>query len=141
MRGANKDATPTSASLDEDPNAAIVCSSPPCFMHELNPSYLGYLCQEEVSALLGAVLAAEWSGAVPDEARLRAALHRHLGAPAGDRRRTQGEPSKRAPDEIARMIRGMLPRVHCDALRRDLEETLGALGGGVPQGGGRRDEG
>lgn len=141
MDEAKKNAAPTSASPEEDPNAAIVCNSPPCFMHELEPSYLGYFCRREVSALLGAVLAAEWGGAVPDEARRRAALRRHLGVPADDRGRTQGEPSKRAPDEIARMIRGALPRIHGDALRRDLEAVPGALGGGVPQGGGPRDEG
>ncbi len=26
---------------DEDPNAEILCASPPCFMHELDPSWLG----------------------------------------------------------------------------------------------------
>jgi 5-formyltetrahydrofolate cyclo-ligase len=29
------------ADLDEDPNSRAAYASPPCFMHELNPSYLG----------------------------------------------------------------------------------------------------
>jgi hypothetical protein len=119
MSGARKNDRPTAASVDEDPNAVVQCSSPPCFMHELDPSYLGYLSQEEVSALVDAVLAAEWGGAVPEEARLRATLRRHRGAASG--------PPRRAPDGLARAIREALPRIQDDALRRDLEEVLGAL--------------
>jgi hypothetical protein len=29
------------ASVDEDPNSRATYASPPCFMHELDPSYLG----------------------------------------------------------------------------------------------------
>jgi hypothetical protein len=29
------------ASIDEDPNSRATYASPPCFMHELDPSYLG----------------------------------------------------------------------------------------------------
>lgn len=62
------------APVEEDPNAIVVCNSPPCFMHELDPSYLGHLSQEEVSALLEALLAARWGAVVPsEEARLRTA--------------------------------------------------------------------
>jgi hypothetical protein len=43
---------PGIASLEEDPNAVVVCSSPPCFMHELDPSWLGYLGRDEVRGLL-----------------------------------------------------------------------------------------
>lgn len=31
------------ASIDEDPNSRATYASPPCFMHELDPSYLGLL--------------------------------------------------------------------------------------------------
>jgi hypothetical protein len=31
----------TAASVEENPNATVVCNSPPCFMHELDPAYLG----------------------------------------------------------------------------------------------------
>ena len=125
----------TAASVEEDPNATVVCSSPPCFMHELDPSHLGYLGRDEVSALLGAVLAADWGGGAPEEARLRAALRRRFealgtascgaalsGAP--------GAPLDREPGRLARRVRAALPRLHDHALRRDLEEALGALARG-----------
>jgi hypothetical protein len=56
---------------------------------------------------------------VPDEARLRAALRRLCGAASG--------PPRLAPGELVRTIREALPRIQDDALRRDLEEVLGAL--------------
>ena len=138
----------TAASVEEDPNATVVCNSPPCFMHELDPSYLGYLRQEEVSALLGALLAAEWGGAAPDEARLRAVLRRHLEAlraspdrascASHDGAAASGGPDAaagsddRTPPRLARTIREALPRLHDEALRRDLGEVLGALEQGSP---------
>jgi len=121
----------TMASVEEDPNAAVACSSPPCFMHELDPSYLGYLGRDEVSALLGAVLAADWDG-VPEAARYRAALRRRFEAlgtvssgatPSG----APGEPIDREPGLLARRVQAALPRLHDHALRRDLEEALGVL--------------
>lgn len=130
MSETQKGTGPNSASLGEDPNATVVCSSPPCFMHELDPSYLGYLRKEELSTLLDAVLAAEWGGAVPNEARLRAALRRYSGAAGGRLDHAPCESPRRGPDELARTIREALPRIHDDALRRDLEEVLGAPGGG-----------
>ena len=39
---------PMVADADEDPNVTILCSSPPCFMHELDPSWLGQPGWEEV---------------------------------------------------------------------------------------------
>ncbi len=131
MSETDKAADRPTATLEEDPNAAIVCSSPPCFMHELDPSYLGYLRQEEVAALLAAVLAADWRGDVPDEPRLRAALRRRLealGGPQGDR----DAPPGGAPDAPAPAIREALPHIGDDALRRDLAEVLGALERGGP---------
>ena len=133
MGGTGKDSRPAAAPVEEDPNAAVVCSSPPCFMHELDSTYLGYLGREDVAALLAGLLAADWGGAVPDEARLRAMLRRHLTA-QGDR--PDGAPASSrgaaVPDRPARMIREALPRVHDDALRRDLEEVLSALERAVP---------
>jgi hypothetical protein len=32
---------PFALMLDEDPNSRATYTSPPCFMHELDPSYLG----------------------------------------------------------------------------------------------------
>jgi hypothetical protein len=128
------------ASVEEDPNATVACSSPPCFMHELDPAYLGYLGREEVSALLRALLAAGWGGAVPDEARLRAALRRHLEAQ--DDRPTvpngptnEGEPLDGGLHRLARAVRDAMPRIQDDALRRDLQAVLDALENGIADGG------
>ena len=134
MSGNQKGAVPV-ASVEEDPNATVVCSSPPCFMHELDPSYLGYLRQEEVSALLGALLAADWGGAVPGEARLRDALRRRLealGARPDQASCASHNTASGGPDRLARTVREVLPHIHDDALRRDLEEVFGALGRSVP---------
>lgn len=38
------------ASAEEDPNVEILCASPPCFMHELDPSWLGRPSWAEVRA-------------------------------------------------------------------------------------------
>ena len=85
---------------EEDPNATITCSSPPCFMHELDPSYLGYLRCDEVSVLLEDLLAAEWSGTWLETAWLRAMLRRHLTRLGEvlhglDRHRTANDPNCR----------------------------------------------
>jgi hypothetical protein len=119
------------ASAEEDPNATMVCNSPPCFMHELDPSYLGYLGRDEVSALLGAVLAADWGGA-REEARSRTALRRRfeaLGTASCGAALSgiPGAPLDREPGLLARRVRAALPRLHDHALRRDLEEALRAL--------------
>lgn len=55
---------PAVAPPGEDPNATVSCSSPPCFLHELDPSYLGYLGRDEVPAQLGELRAAA-DGAAP----------------------------------------------------------------------------
>ena len=74
-------ARPAIAPPEEDPNAVVVCSSPPCFMHELDPSYLGYLSRDEVRELLEALLVVKWSGTVVEAAWVRAMLRRHLARP------------------------------------------------------------
>ena len=144
MKEARRAAVRTAASVEEDPNATVVCNSPPCFMHELDPSYLGYLPREEVRTLVDALLVAEWGAAAPDEARLRAALRRHLEGLEGRPDRepgASGEALCRGSDRLAPMVREALPRIHDDALRRDLEETLGALERGVPNRDVCRDKG
>ena len=74
-------ARPAIAPPEEDPNAVVVCSSPPCFMHELDPSYLGYLSRDKVRELLEALLVMKWSGTVVEAAWVRAMLRRHLARP------------------------------------------------------------
>ena len=85
-------------------------SSPPCFMHELDPVYLGYLPADEVLALLTELLEAERAGAkgttalarAADDPALRAALTevgrdeaRFCAMLSGHIARLGGEPSRR----------------------------------------------
>lgn len=126
---------------EEDPNATITCSSPPCFMHELDPAYLGYLGHHEVSVLLEDLLAAEWCGTWLETAWLRAMLRRHLArlgeVPAPEPRGSgrdgsaAGAPGAAPPvggrDRLARRVRQALPRLHDEMLRRDLADLLGIM--------------
>ena len=110
-------------------------------MHELDPSYLGYLRCDEVSVLLEDLLAAEWSGTWLETAWLRAMLRRHLTRlgevpspePHHSSRhgRTAGDPGTAPPDgrqdQMTRRLREALPRVYDEALRRDLTDLLGIM--------------
>jgi len=131
-------ARPAIAPPEEDPNAVVVCSSPPCFMHELDPSYLGYLGRDEVRELLEALLGAKWPGTVVEAAWVNAMLRRHLarlrvGQPPGPSQ-LQGEaaiggaltagPADGGEDSLALRLRTALPRLADDALRRNLAEVL-----------------
>lgn len=131
-------ARPAIAPPEEDPNVVIACSSPPCFMHELDPSYLGYLDRDEVRGLLEALLVAKWSGTVVEGAWVRAMLRRHL-ARLGVAQLPETSHSKReagadgafsggmadcGEDRLALRLRAALPRLADDALQRDLGEVL-----------------
>jgi hypothetical protein len=133
-------ARPAIAPPEEDPNAVVVCSSPPCFMHELDPSYLGYLSRDEMRELLEALLAAKWSGTVVEAAWVRAMLRRHLArpgvtAPLGPSHRqgkaaigsAQAGSANGWEDHLALRLRAALPRLADDALRHDLAEVLRML--------------
>jgi hypothetical protein len=134
-------ARPAIAPPEEDPNAVVVCSSPPCFMHELDPSYLGYLSRDEVRELLEALLVVKWSGTVVEEAWVRAMLRRHLARPGLTRlsgpSHSQGEaaiggalspgPAGGGADCLTLRLRAVLPRLADDALQRDLAEGLRML--------------
>lgn len=83
----------------------LTYASPPCFMHELDPSYLGYWSREDILALLNRLLEAERAGArgvgamskegsdkesraalhaiAKDEARFCAMLTRHIARLGG----------------------------------------------------------
>lgn len=130
---------PAIAPPEEDPNATVVCSSPPCFLHELDPSWLGYLRRDEVVALLEELLAAEWSGTVVETAWLRVMLRQHLarlggGTPPLVPRRSDigtraagdaaAAPADVRRDRLAGRLREAWPRIHDDALRRDLMSVL-----------------
>lgn len=47
---------PSSRSRQLEEDESPHCASPPCFMHELDPSYLGFLSREEILALLNELL-------------------------------------------------------------------------------------
>jgi hypothetical protein len=129
---------PGIAPPEEDPNAVVVFASPPCFMHELDPSWLGYLGRDEVRGLLEALLLAKWSGTVLEAAWLRAMLRRHLarlgatlpvaprhpegGAAAGGA--VAARPADGGENRLTLRLREALPRLADDALRRDLAEVL-----------------
>lgn len=120
---------PEVAPPEEDPNATIACSSPPCFLHELDPSWLGYLARADIAALLDALLAADWGGMAAEEPRLRAMLRQRrevLGVEAaGTARLCHG------PGGLIGRLREALPRIEDEALRRDLSEVLRALERGL----------
>jgi hypothetical protein len=63
----SNDAIPTNDAAEPAPERdagnATGYSSPPCFLHELDPSYLGYASREEILALLNQLLEAERAGA------------------------------------------------------------------------------
>lgn len=132
---------PMIALPEEDPNATITCSSPPCFMHELDSSYLGYLGRDEVLDLLDDLLAAEWSGTRLETAWLRSMLRRHLArlreVPPlkphrfGRKGRIAGDFGAEPPDGrqgwLTRRLSEALPRLHDEALRCDLTDLFGIM--------------
>ena len=134
-------ARPAIASPEEDPNAVVVCSSPPCFMHELDPSYLGYLSRDEVRELLETLLVVKWSGTVVEAAWVRAMLRRYLARPGltspPEPSHSQGEaaiggasslePANGEADCLTLRLRAALPRLADDVLQRDLAEVLRML--------------
>lgn len=127
----------TVAPPEEDPNVSVVSgSSPPCFLHELDPSFLGYLSRDEVLQLLHNLLAAEWAGTMLERAWLRAMLRRHIQH-SGGRGETSSPPGGPGaahdagfrPDlsRLADKLRDALPRIYDEALRRDLEQVMAKL--------------
>jgi hypothetical protein len=125
------------ASAEEDPNVSVVSgSSPPCFLHELDPSFLGYLSRDEVVALLHNLLAAEWAGTTLERAWLRAMLRRqieHIGgrcetsSPPGDPAVIDDGGSRADLGRLTGELRQALPRIYDEVLRRDLEQVMARL--------------
>lgn len=123
------------ASADEDPNVDVTCyASPPCLMHELDPSYFGALSRAEVLDLLGWLLAGERGfeagaagapAAGEDERFVTLLEHwmRRLGAPAQPAGAGTADMSGGAAPA---RLREALPRVADDDLRRDLQRLLEA---------------
>ena len=98
---------------EEDPDAHSSFASPPCFMHELDPAYLGYLDRGALASRLGALL---------EEGRAVAEMERLASREtAGDEARAALD---RARDRIVRKIREILPRIADDGVHRTLSEML-----------------
>jgi hypothetical protein len=138
MSRAPSGSRPPVAEADEDPNAGFACSSPPCFMHELDPSWLGYLSRTEVLGLLDAVLSGGWAAEEPDglRQRLRAQRAALAGIPAPACGAAAPEPGEFRPEDLERlrdMIREALPRLYDEGLRRDLGDVLPVLDGGAAE--------
>lgn len=60
---ADPDVDSSKGDVAETDTASAGYASPPCFLHELDPSYLGYRTREEVLSLLNELLEAERAGA------------------------------------------------------------------------------
>jgi hypothetical protein len=105
----------------EDDDASY--ASPPCFLHELDPSFLGYLSREETIELLRAL-----RGALRGDAHARAMLGRHMvrldGMPA------EAPPAGEESTVLAR-LRAALPRLYDESLAADLGELLRDRAAGV----------
>ena len=124
-------AAPETSAIAEAPVDATdplpVAASPPCFMHELGPAYLGYMDREETIALLNGLLAASGlmldllnqpgradaeevgrRNAAMDWVRHRTMLGRHIGRLGG----------AKAPDGWA--IRETLAMMATSSRREDL---------------------
>ena len=100
-------------------------ASPPCFLHELDPAYLGYLSREETLALLDDVLTAEPAGARgAEEARFCAMLNRHIVRLGGAPSRASGAIANRDRGWVVRKLREALPRIHDEALAADVAALL-----------------
>lgn len=101
----------------DDPPEELTFSSPPCFMHEVRPEYLGYMSEAEVEELLTEIRA----------------LWREALANVGD----QAEAARHALRERCRQA---LPRVYPSTLRDELEEFLVRLDEEGPRGESTREE-
>jgi len=87
-----------------DPPEDLTFSSPPCFMHEVRPEYLGYMSEAEVDELL---------------TEIRALWSRTLGG--------AGDEAEAARPTLRERCREALPRVYPSTLRDELEELLARL--------------
>lgn len=104
---------------DEGAEGEAGYASPPCFLHELDPSFVGYLSVEETVALLRRLLAA-----LRDDARGRAMLNRHivrLGAAPDNR---SDAPLEGGPMAMISELRAALPRLYDESLAADLGVLL-----------------
>lgn len=125
-------------------------SSLPCFLHELDPTHLGYLRRDEVLDLLRDLLATDLPGTRVEQAWVHAMLLRHLGR-IEDRRPTGLMPvsqlmstesggtfsatSDYDRERLEARIQDALPRLEDTALRQDLGQIAFMLSRNSQDGG------
>lgn len=153
-----RDAVPAAAASGLAPGRDMVgaagYSSPPCFLHEVDPAYLGYSSREEVLALLNQLLESERAGArgvrqmseqsasartstalreiARDEARFCAMLFQHITRLGGTPSRHTGAFYKRlsaagAPDDQLDLLnrgQGWVARRLRDAIPKIADDLL-----------------
>jgi hypothetical protein len=137
-----QDPRPAATPSEKDASPFVSCSSPPCFLHELDPSYLGYLRQDEVLELLTSLLAINLASTTLETAWVHVMLRRHIARLGGPRAcppnssqetvrpkgaGSLGASSAPGPDHLQARLEDALPRLYDDALRQDLEQVLSML--------------
>lgn len=110
-------------------------SSLPYFLHELDPTYLGYLDRDEVRDLLRNLLATDLSGTRLEQAWVHAMLLRHLAqiddhscqlVSTGDAGASLAR-STYDRKQLEVRLKDALPRLEDKALRQDLEQVVSML--------------
>ena len=93
-------------------------ASPVCYARDADDVYAGYATRDELLAFLNGVLEAERArkNAQPYSAMLTGWIE-HLG---GEVPADTGAAATRSPEETARLLDAMLPRIRDDALHADL---------------------
>lgn len=133
----------TAASIpDADPGEPASFSSPPCFLHELDPSYFGYVEDRVVGELLAELLRAKLTGTRVENAWAHAMLLRQ--AARADGRQTFTSPgathaveqkgtgslqplSASEQECLKAKLEDALPRLQDLGLRQDLAQLLRLL--------------
>jgi hypothetical protein len=143
-QGGSRPGSPVRDLYEENEEAGASYASPPCFMHELDPSYLGYAGTAETIAMLNDLLGSALEGdgrdaaaqtappgGTEDGVALHAMLRRHVlrlgGRPARSLPETAQDRCDRAPGAIVRKLREILPKIGDGALHDDLKAALRAL--------------
>ena len=142
MIGARHQPLTAAFTSDIELNEPSSFSSPPCFLHELDPCYFGYLGDDEVRELLADLLRAKLTGTRVENAWVHAMLLRQAARQNGRNTLSFGEASQMIEPDSAGSLQSLptydqerleskledaLPRLHDEVLRRDLEQVLGLL--------------
>jgi hypothetical protein len=142
MIGARHQPLTAASTFNADSGGTASFSSPPCFLHELGPSYLGYLADREVRALLAELLRAKLTGTRIENAWAHAMLLRQAARMDGRGTFTSPGASRALEPEgtcslqplsaseqerLEAKLEDALPRLQDPGLRQDLEQVLRLL--------------